>query len=449
VTRLAVAAGLLVSGLALAAVLPGVARAELVPGSAGATEAWLAVAADGSPRVAFVGPGGAVEVAARSGDGVWTVQTAVPAGSPLTLCGLELGRKGAIALVETVNGSTLSLAEQTSTGWRVRRIAAAPTGGQLGRGALTVDRSGRPLVAYVSLRSSRKSYLRLVHEDASGRLVGEAVTRDGFPQSSAPPVAAPVVLRSGAVRVLEAFDGAAIDWQRTKNQKSWTGQFLYANSLATVAGVAQALPNPLGGVWSAWTELFPSAGESELVIALHLDGVHTAVLHRHAFLVGLALGADVPEVAADDYVDLNGRRTVYAGLVIEQDGTTVELAGDLQGYAVDAAGARDYVLVDTAGVSWFRSPTPPTSAVTLAASVAGGSSVTLTGRVTGVSAGSVELWRETASGSTLAATVPLAGDGTFTWTETPPAGVLTYRAVYFDPTTGLPLGSLLRTPLGT
>jgi hypothetical protein len=426
--------------------LPSLAQAELVPGSAGATDSLLAVGADGSPQVAFVAANGAIVLAARSADGTWTEQTLPTLAGPRALVGLALGPTGAVVLTETTDGSRLTLAEQRPTGWQVRTVAAAPRNGVLGIGGLAIGQDGRPLVAYAYLLKTRKSFLRLVHEDASGRLIGEAVTRKGFPPSSELPTVMPVVMRSGAVRIVEAFSGATIEWSRTKNHKDWVGQFLYANSLAMPGGIVRALADPAGGTWSAWTELFPDAGESQLVLTQNFAGQHTTVLATHAFLVALAQGAGGPEVAGDDYVDLEGARTVYAGLVLDTHGGAVELDGNLEGYAVDAAGARHYLLLDAAGVEWFRSPTPPVASVQLSAAVSG-AAFTLSGRVTGVSGGNVEIWRETQAGAELLTTLPLAADGTFSLTDTPPERPLTYRAVYRD-ANGLPLAALVRDVLG-
>jgi hypothetical protein len=385
-------------------------------------------------------------LAARSADGSWAEQTvATPTGSQ-ALVGLELGPGGAILLVEATDGSRLSLIEQGAARWQVRTIAVAPKRGSLGFGGLALNRDGRPVVAYASLLPSRKTFLRLVQEDATGRLIGEAVTRKGFPPSSELPTVTPVVMPSGAVRIIEAFSGATIEWSRTTNGKDWTGQFLYANSLAMPGGVLRALADPAGGVWSSWTELFPSYEESQVVLAQHWSGEHISILSRHAFLVALALPATGPEIAADDYVDLEGSRTAYAGLVLDAQGHTVELAGDLQGYAVDTSGVRHYLLLDAAGVEWYRAPTPPAATVELSVAVSG-AAFALAGRVTGGTGGTVDIYRETQGGAELLATLPLATDGSFALTDTPPQRPLTYRAVYRD-ANGLPLSALLRTVLG-
>jgi hypothetical protein len=437
-------------GLAIASALlvPGLARAEILPGSQGAQDALLAVAPDGSPRVAFVAADGSLQVAARTADGSWSTQAlgGLPGPRPLVV-GLAVAPAGALVLLaEDPGGHWLALAEQQGASWRVRTVASAPTGGLLGFGGLALDPSGRPLVAYAVELSSQKTWLRLVHEDAAGRLLGERVTRDGFPSSEALPAAAPVVLPNGSVRVVETFDAATIEWARTRNHKDWIGQFVYGTALGSPAGIVQAAAQG-GGVWSAWTELFPSYGESQLLLTLHQHGEQTTVLHHHAFLVSLALGAAGPEVAGDDYVDLLGKRTVFAGVVLGAGGSSVELAGDLYGYALDPGGGRQYLLLEPDGLGWYRASTPPAASVALSAAV-DGASFDLSGRVAGVSTGSVELWRETQAGPELAATLPLAADGSFAASDLPPVRPLTYRAVYRDPASGLPLASLVRSVLG-
>jgi hypothetical protein len=444
-----------VKRLALAAVLlsalggPALAHAELVPGTAGAQDSLLAVDSNGSPVVAFVDGAGSIALSTRSSDGVWTSQP-VPfarTAARSAVVGLAAHAGRAVVLAEATSGAWLALAEQTGSGWRVRTVATAPAKGVLGFGSLALDAQGRPLVAYTSLLQSRKSALRLVHEDARGRLIGEAITRLGFPKSEEIPMAAPVVLPSGAVRVVEVYSGAAIEWTHKRDGRSWTGQFLYANSLGQPAGTVHAAAKPGGGVWSAWTELFPNYDESHVVLALHADGENATVLSHHALVISLAATPAGAEVAGDDYVDLEGGRTVYAGLVLGEDGTPTELAGNLEGYALDPAGGRQYLLLDAAGLGWYQAASLPSATVSLAAAVDGAAFV-LSGRVTGASGGTVELWRETQAGSELAGTLPVAADGTFAASDTPPSRPLTYRAVYRDPTSGLPLASLVRSILG-
>jgi hypothetical protein len=439
-----------VIGAAVIAALavPGLARAELVPATTGAQDSLLAIRSDGTPLVAYVGADGGIVLASRSAAGSWTAQpVALPMLSPRpALVGLAQTAAGTALLVEATNGSRLVLAEQRNGVWTSRVIANAPVAGALGFGGLAIDLAGRPVVAYASVLSTRKTALKLVRESAAGKLSTEAVTKLGFPSSSDLPTVAPTVLPNGKVRIVEAYSGATIEWGRAKNGK-WIGQFIFSNGLAEPAGVARAVPNPAGDAWSTWTELYPSAGESHVILGQNTSANHTTILDTHAFVVGLASTPAGPEVAADDYVDLLGARTVYAGLVLSPAGPPVELAGDLEGYAVEAGGGRQYLILDAAGVSWYRSPTAPTARVTLSAAVDGASFV-LTGSVSGATAGgSVEIDRETGQGRQLLTSVPLAADGTFTLSDLPPSRPLTYRAVYRD-ANGVPLASLVRTILG-
>jgi hypothetical protein len=48
----------------------------------------------------------------------------------------------------------------------------------------------------------------------------------------------------------------------------------------------------------------------------------------------------------------------------------------------------------------------------------------------------------------LVAKVPLAADGSFSARDTAPGAPTLYRAVYVDAASGLPYGSLLRSPVG-
>ena len=118
--------------------------------------------------------------------------------------------------------------------------------------------------------------------------------------------------------------------------------------------------------------------------------------------MSLALSPTGVEVAGNDYVDLEGARTVFAGIVADTTGGSLELAGDLKGYAIDAAGGRQYLLVQPDGLDWYRAASAPVTHVALSAAVQGGS-FALSGSVQGLSgtpaAGTVELWRETAAGA--------------------------------------------------
>ena len=396
--------------LASALLLPGLARADLLPGSQGAQDALLAVAPDGSPRVAFVAADGSLQVAARAADGTWSAQTLAglpgqPGARRRPRASLPAARRACSRRTRPAAGSP-SPSSRAPPGASASSRAPPRAACSASAGSRSTPPAGRS--SPTRTRSpSQQSWLRLVHEDARGRLVGERVTRDGFPASEALPAAAPVVLPGGAVRVLETYDSATIEWARTKSHKDWIGQFVYGTTLGSPAGVVQAQA-VIGAVWSAWTELFPSFGESQLLLTVHGHGESTVILSHHAFLVSLALTAGGPEVAGDDYVDLAGARTAYAGIVVDTAGAAVELAGDLYGYAVDASGGRQYLLLDQNGLGWYRAATAPAAKVELAATV-DGASFGLSGRVDGVSSGSVEVWRETTAGPELAHLPPTRG----------------------------------------
>ena len=165
---------------------------------------------------------------------------------------------------------------------------------------------------------------------------------------------------SGAVRIVEAFSGATIEWSRTKNHKDWVGQFLYANSLAVPGGVVRAFADPAGGTWSAWTELFPDFGESQLVLTQNLDRPAHDRSRDHAFLVALARGrrqAPRSPATTTSISRAHGRST--PGSCSTPTATRSSSTAISRATRVDAAGARHYLLLDAAGVEWYRSPTPP------------------------------------------------------------------------------------------
>src|SRR5689334_15420078 len=98
----------LLLGIASALLLPGVARGETIPGSQGASDSALAVAADGSPRVAFVAADGSVQVATRAADGSWASQP---------VAGLPGARAVIVGLVVAPSGATVALLEDPSGKW--------------------------------------------------------------------------------------------------------------------------------------------------------------------------------------------------------------------------------------------------------------------------------------------------------------------------------------------
>src|SRR5438874_697942 len=76
---------------------------------------------------------------------------------------------------------------------------------------LALDRAGSPVVAYALWYPSHRTFLRLARPRGDTVRV-QAVTRGGFPSTLGYAAAAPVVLDTGAVRVVETYLPAAIDW---------------------------------------------------------------------------------------------------------------------------------------------------------------------------------------------------------------------------------------------
>lgn len=432
----------------VALAVPALARGEAVPGLEDASDAALAVAPDATPSVAGLVDGSLV--LARRGAAGWTSDAGPPLpGARGTLAGAAVAGGGrAYALVEDAGGGWLVLAERAASGWRLHPLVPrVRRGATLGLAGLALDRNGRPVVAYVLATSPKQTWLRLVRPDRRGRYVTHAITRDGFPGSRDVPSAAPVVLPGGGVRVVEAYDGAAIEW--APQGRTWQGQFLWASTLGSSAGPVGAAAAPRA-VWSAWTELYPGFGESHVLLTLHQNGERTTVLTTHAYLVALALGPAGPDIAANDYVatDATGG-TADAGLVFTAGASPVELGGTLLGYAIDGTGARQLLLREPAGIAWYRTVGALAARVTLSAAPTPGG-VLLTGAVSGATGGSVELYRELPDEPPeLAATVPVGADGSFAASDVPPASPLLYRAVYRAAPDALPYGFLLRAPVAS
>src|SRR6184192_223456 len=229
----------LLAGLALASPV----QAEIVAPTQG--PALLAVAPDGSPRVAFVS--GRDLVLARPAAAGWTVAHIgrVPGTRPV-LAGLVVdGRGRSSVLVEQEGGAWLALARP---GARLRVVARPRKGASFGSAGLTLDRSGRPAFAYVLRLANAKTWLRLVTLDARARLHTHGITKGGFPASAQVPGAAPVLV-GGRLHVVETYTSAAIDWG-PKQGGGWEGQFLFASQAGTPAGrVGAAADGP--NLWSS------------------------------------------------------------------------------------------------------------------------------------------------------------------------------------------------------
>lgn len=419
-------------GLALLA-LPGPARAELVAPTQG--EALLAVARDGSPRVAYAS-GRDIVVGRRTGAGWRFVRAGrVPGTSPV-LAGLVVdGRGRTSVLVEAANGSWLALA---SRGGKLRVVTRPRRGASFGPAGLTLDSHGRPAFAYALRLSSARTWLRLVTTDARGRLHTHGITKGGFPSSAFVPGAAPVLVR-GRLHVVETYTDAAIDWG-PKARGGWEGQFLFVSRAGTPAGRIAAVASS-AGLWSAWTEM--TADTLSVLLNQSAGTQATATALEHGIFVSLLVDRGNAEVGASDWATL-GETPIYAGVLADGNGPFAEVDGRLDGYARSPDGGRQLLLSTPSGLEWFESPARPTIGVVVSADVSG----LVQGRVGGATRGAVEIYRETASGRSRVGDAELAADGTFSFQDAAPASPLLYRAVYVEPGTEIPYAALLRAPVG-
>jgi hypothetical protein len=419
----------------VAGLLPATAGAEVI--APGGDTPVMAVSAAGTPTVAYL-DGRALVVTTRTPSG-WTpsrVALPVPA-TEADVVTVAVGRDGRPAvLVEDLVRRTLVVAWRRPSRWLVVRAARLSARVQLGIGGLALARSGEPLVAYAFREPSKKTYLRLVRIDAHGRATTIGITKLGFPGSALPPSAVPHISSSGAVRVVEAYTSAVIDWFRTG--RTWTGQYLFESARGTPLGRILAVP-VRGTTVVAWTQDYPEFGETHVVLQEGRPTGDVQILLTHATLAALTVADGVPEVAANDWVDVDGS-TVFAGMLAFLDAPPVELDGYVAGYA--AVGATRQLLLETdRGLEWFSAPRP-----SIRVSFAVDGTGAATGRVDGTTGGSVQIFRDAPdTGRLLVATVPVAADGSFS--ARVPASPTLYRAVYRDPSTGIPYAALLRSPV--
>jgi hypothetical protein len=404
----------------------GAAHAELVH-SGPVADARIALQRSGEPVVAYVADG-LLSLASRdAATATWSSRPLfVLPSQEVELDGLAVGASGRTSvLLRSTNGSWLALAAEVAPGrWAWRMIASDTPRDLIGPAGLALDASGRPLVAYALWRPSRKTFLRLVRFDARGRPQTQSVTRKGFPPSPTLAGAAPVVLPSGEVRVVETFAPAAIEWSPIPGD--WLGQFVHSSALGIPIGtVATAVSGST--VYAAWTEAYPTLGPPAVVLAHHGSTAGSAVAIENAVLAGLALTPDGPELAANRCFD---------GFCLGLVGSS-GLDGVVAGFAASRDGSRSVLLASEIGLDFFRSPIDLRVRIALTRN--------LSGRVDGVTGGRVTLYRERADAPRVAVgTFPVAADGSFVAVD-PTAGPTapTYRAVYVDPATSVPYAALL------
>jgi hypothetical protein len=128
-------------------------------------------------------------------------------------------------------------------------------------------------------------------------------------------------------------------------------------------------------------------------------------------------------------------------------GAGSELDGRIAGLAAVRGGAQDLLISRAGALSWFRTRTLPVHVALRAEQQADGI-VAFTGHVEGAHGGHVTIYREqTKDHRDVAANVRLGAGGEFSFTEPVRSQPTFYRAVYVDPTTGIPYAKLLRDPI--
>ena len=421
-------------GLVSVLALPAPAKAEIVAPTT--SDGLLAVAADGSPRVAYLS-GRDLVLEQRSGTG-WIANGLGRAPAGAVLFGLVVDGAGrSSVLVEADDGAWLALA---SRGRPLRVVARPAKGSSFGPAGLTLDAAGRPAFAYAVRRRSTKTFLRLVTTDTQGRLRTHPITKGGFPSSTLVPGAVPVVVHR-TLHVVETFSNEAIDWG-PKRGGGWEGQYLYASRSGSPQGKVGAAASG-ANLWSSWTEMTGDGPMVLLTLSAGSQDTFTAV--DSGIFVSLLLADGRPEVSAYTWVQLAESSFVYAGLLADENGPFAELDGRVDGYAAAPKGTRQLLLSTGSGLEWFEAPGRPSTQVTLTADASGH----ISGRVTGATSGVVQIYRELGSaGRAPIGNAELAPDGTFSVQDVPPASPTLYRAVYVDPATGIPYAALLRTPVG-
>jgi hypothetical protein len=244
------------------------------------------------------------------------------------------------------------------------------------------------------------------------------------------------VLVGRTIHVVEAVGSSAIDWGPTKS--TWEGQYIFASLLGSTVGAVAA--RMVQGTLHAALTLDLADGEQSLVFSITSRATQDSTLvFPHALLAALAVPRTGPEVAANDFADSG----VYAGLIGTPD-VAVEVDGRIDGYASTPDGSRYLLLAHPTGLEFYDVPSLLQVTLSLSA-VPTAESVAVSGAVSRTDEGDVQLYFETASQRRLAATIPIHNDGTYEATlPVPPPGTF-LRAVYREPTTGLPYASLLRT----
>jgi hypothetical protein len=407
--------------VALLALWAGVASAEPVYRGGPVSDARLALGAGGSPIVAYVA-NGTLTVAVRGAETWESRSPFVLPGRNVELDGLVVTAAGLPSvLLRDRDGHWLGIARSVRPGvWRWEAIRPDAKHDLIGPAGLALDKAGRPVVAYALWHPSKQTALRLVRTLANGAYRTQRVTRKGFPSTPTLAAAAPVVMPSGQIRVIETYTPAAIEWKPIPGD--WLGQFLHGSALGFPTGTVAAAVRG-STVYAAWTEAYPTLGPPAVVLASHGSHTESAIAIEDGVLAALALTPSGPELAANRCVT----ESSCLGLVGD-----VGVDGLVAGYTAETGGARDVLLAGDDGLDLLRSPLPLSTHVTL--------NKDLTGRVEGATSGAVTLYREAPDGTrAVVGTFAVARDGSFTAADPASAPPPTaYRAVWTDPATSIP-----------
>jgi hypothetical protein len=419
--------------------LPVGARAEIVAPTQ--ADARLAVARDGSPRVAFLSQRDVV-IGGRGADHWVFTRVGRAPNAKGFVAGLVVDRRGRTSvLVEAENGAWLALA---ASGGKLRVVARPRRGASFGPAGLTLDAADRPAFAYVLRLPSAKSWLRLVTRNARGKLQSHGITTGGFPTSDLSPGAAPVLV-GRSLHVVETYTSAAIDWG-PKPGGGWVGQFIFGSVRGSPQGQVGAVFQA-GTLWAAWTQVTPELGSIDVVLASSAETQESWFL-SHGILVAIARGPNEPLIGAYDWVDLGDDWREYAGLVILGPGSAAwQLDGRLDALAVGPDSAQQLLLTTESGLEWFRAPAPTLPGIEVRMAI--GADGHVTGSVIGATNGVVAIYREVPHAPRqLISTAEVQPDSSYTADVPPPATGTLYRAVYRDPQTGIPFAFLPGVAVG-
>jgi hypothetical protein len=423
----------------------GPAAAEIV--ARNAADGLLALAPNGKPSVAFV-RGTQTLIATRGGKDKWRSVSVGKVAAGSTVKAFKIGRNGPVALVQSGGDRSLVAIRRRGTGWQTTRIANVAGAAALGWPGLTFDANGRPVVAYTRWNGATlDTQLLIVRIGGKGKLTTQSVTREGFPQSTVPPAAAPVLV-GGRIHVVQSYGlhtvVGAFEWYPDGN--TWTGLGLdVSRGEFPVGPILAGLRG--GRLYAAWSQSLFAFEAIPVTLAERATNASSQFVLDRALTAALALPASGAEVAANQWVaaselGLDGEAVVWEGTVVTAE-DAVGLDGWVGGLAVAPKSGRDVLLERGDRLEWFRSPGKLDTFVNVRV-FPGARDVTLAGTVDGVSSGRVTIYRERPGGTReVAGTAQLSG-GEFSFTDSTSARPLLYRAVYTDPATSIPYATLSR-----